>query len=75
MPTLKCVVIHYEVALGFQLTCQEREDLVAFLEALQALRGTVYAKPLFFTVSEHISLPEYFLCDVIRQGSTDGSYK
>jgi cytochrome c peroxidase len=33
-PTLKDVVIHYEVARGFQYTQQEREDLVAFLEAL-----------------------------------------
>jgi cytochrome c peroxidase len=33
-PTLKDVVIHYEVALGFVFTRQEREDLVAFLEAL-----------------------------------------
>ena len=33
-PTLKDVVIHYEVALGFQFTKQERDDLVAFLEAL-----------------------------------------
>ena len=28
------VVVHYEVALGFVFTPQEREDLVAFLEAL-----------------------------------------
>lgn len=27
-------VPHYEVALGFEYTKQEREDLVAFLEAL-----------------------------------------
>jgi cytochrome c peroxidase len=33
-PTLKDVVMHYEVARGFQYTSQEREDLVAFLEAL-----------------------------------------
>lgn len=33
-PTLKDVVIHYEKALGFKFTAQEREDLVAFLEAL-----------------------------------------
>jgi cytochrome c peroxidase len=33
-PTLKDAVIHYEVALGFVFTRQEREDLVAFLEAL-----------------------------------------
>jgi cytochrome c peroxidase len=33
-PTLKDVVIHYEVARGFQFTPQEREDLVAFMEAL-----------------------------------------
>jgi cytochrome c peroxidase len=33
-PTLKDVVIHYEVARGFQFTRQEREDLVAFLGAL-----------------------------------------
>jgi cytochrome c peroxidase len=33
-PTLEDVVIHYEVALGFAFTRQEREDLVAFLEAL-----------------------------------------
>lgn len=32
--TLKDVVRHYEVALGFKFTPQEREDLVAFLEAL-----------------------------------------
>lgn len=33
-PTLNAVVIHYEKALGFRFTPQEREDLVAFLEAL-----------------------------------------
>jgi hypothetical protein len=33
-PTLRDTVIHYEVARGFQFTPQEREDLVAFLEAL-----------------------------------------
>jgi cytochrome c peroxidase len=33
-PTLNDVVKHYEVALGFKFTKQEREDLVAFLEAL-----------------------------------------
>jgi hypothetical protein len=33
-PTLKDVVIHYEVALGFVFTAKEREDLVAFMEAL-----------------------------------------
>jgi len=33
-PTLKDVVLHYEVALGFQFTPQERDDLVAFMEAL-----------------------------------------
>lgn len=32
--TLKDVVIHYEVELGFVYTAQEREDLVTFLEAL-----------------------------------------
>lgn len=32
--TLKDVVTHYEVALGFQFTAQERDDMVAFLEAL-----------------------------------------
>jgi cytochrome c peroxidase len=32
--TLEDVVIHYEVALNFQFTQQERTDLVAFLEAL-----------------------------------------
>jgi cytochrome c peroxidase len=32
--TLEDVVIHYEKALGFVFTKQEREDLVAFLEAL-----------------------------------------
>ena len=32
--TLNEVVIHYEVARGFQYTQQEREDLVAFLQAL-----------------------------------------
>ena len=33
-PTLKDVVRHYEAALGFVFTAQERDDLVAFLEAL-----------------------------------------
>jgi cytochrome c peroxidase len=33
-PTLKDVVLHYEVALGFRFTPQERDDLVAFMEAL-----------------------------------------
>lgn len=32
--TLKEVVLHYERALGFQFTAQEREDLVAFMQAL-----------------------------------------
>jgi hypothetical protein len=32
--TLKDVVLHYEAALGFQFTAQEREDLVAFMQAL-----------------------------------------
>jgi cytochrome c peroxidase len=32
--TLKDVVLHYEVALGFKFTPQERDDLVAFMEAL-----------------------------------------
>jgi cytochrome c peroxidase len=32
--TLEDVVVHYEVALGFIYTEQEREDLVAFMEAL-----------------------------------------
>jgi cytochrome c peroxidase len=32
--TLKDVVLHYEQALGFVFTPQERDDLVAFLEAL-----------------------------------------
>jgi cytochrome c peroxidase len=32
--TLKDVVLHYEQALGFVFTPQEREDLVAFMEAL-----------------------------------------
>jgi hypothetical protein len=32
--TLKDVVLHYESALGFQFTAQEREDLVAFMQAL-----------------------------------------
>jgi hypothetical protein len=32
--TLEDVVVHYEVALGFVYTKQERADLVAFLEAL-----------------------------------------
>lgn len=31
--TLKDVAIHYEVELGFVYTREEREDLVAFLEA------------------------------------------
>jgi hypothetical protein len=33
-PTLNDVVLHYEAALGFKFTRQERADLVAFLEAL-----------------------------------------
>jgi len=33
-PTLQDVVLHYEAALGFMFTDQERNDLVAFLEAL-----------------------------------------
>lgn len=33
-PTLTDAVRHYETALGFAFTDQEREDLVAFLEAL-----------------------------------------
>jgi hypothetical protein len=33
-PTLDDVVIHYEVALGFAFTEQERADLVAFMQAL-----------------------------------------
>jgi cytochrome c peroxidase len=33
-PTLKDVVLHYEQALGFVYTPAERDDLVAFLEAL-----------------------------------------
>jgi cytochrome c peroxidase len=32
--TLEDVVTHYEVALGFVFTAQEKEDLVAFLKAL-----------------------------------------
>jgi cytochrome c peroxidase len=32
--TLKDVVVHYEVALGFVYTANQRADLVAFLEAL-----------------------------------------
>jgi cytochrome c peroxidase len=32
--TLKDVVIHYEVALGFVFTPEEEDDLVAFMEAL-----------------------------------------
>lgn len=32
--TLEEVVIHYEVALGFVFTPQERQDLVAFMQAL-----------------------------------------
>jgi cytochrome c peroxidase len=32
--TLKDVVLHYERALGFVFTPQERDDLAAFLEAL-----------------------------------------
>jgi cytochrome c peroxidase len=32
--TLKDVVLHYETALGFEFTPQERADLVAFMEAL-----------------------------------------
>jgi hypothetical protein len=31
---LKDVVRHYEAALGFVFSPQERDDLVAFLEAL-----------------------------------------
>jgi cytochrome c peroxidase len=33
-PTLRDVVLHYETALGFQFTPEQRDDLVAFLEAL-----------------------------------------
>jgi cytochrome c peroxidase len=33
-PTLDDVVLHYQSALGFVFTTEEREDLVAFLEAL-----------------------------------------
>jgi hypothetical protein len=33
-PTLRDVVLHYEAALGFKFTPDERDDLVAFLEAL-----------------------------------------
>ena len=33
-PTLNDVVLHYERELGFVFTPVEREDLVAFLEAL-----------------------------------------
>jgi cytochrome c peroxidase len=33
-PTVRDVVLHYEAALGFRFTPQERDDLVAFLEAL-----------------------------------------
>jgi cytochrome c peroxidase len=33
-PTLRDVVLHYETTLGFVFTAQERDDLVAFLEAL-----------------------------------------
>jgi cytochrome c peroxidase len=33
-PTLKDVVRHYEAALDFEFTREERDDLVAFLEAL-----------------------------------------
>jgi cytochrome c peroxidase len=33
-PTLKDVVLHYEQALNFGYTAQERDDLVAFMEAL-----------------------------------------
>lgn len=33
-PTLHDVVVHYERALGFRFTPQERADLVAFMEAL-----------------------------------------
>jgi cytochrome c peroxidase len=33
-PTLQDVVLHYEATLGFVFTAQERDDLVAFLEAL-----------------------------------------
>lgn len=32
--SLRDVVTHYEVALGFEFTAQERQDLVAFMEAL-----------------------------------------
>jgi cytochrome c peroxidase len=32
--SLRDVVIHYEIALGFKFTEQERQDLVAFMEAL-----------------------------------------
>jgi cytochrome c peroxidase len=32
--TLDEVVLHYEAALGFVFTAQERADLVAFLRAL-----------------------------------------
>lgn len=32
--TLKDVVVHYEVALGFVYTSEEEDDLVAFMEAL-----------------------------------------
>jgi len=32
--SLRDVVTHYEVALGFEFTEQERQDLVAFMEAL-----------------------------------------
>jgi hypothetical protein len=33
-PTLEAVVLHYEQALGFVYTDEERDDLVAFMEAL-----------------------------------------
>ena len=33
-PTLQDVVLHYEATLGFVFTAEERNDLVAFLEAL-----------------------------------------
>jgi cytochrome c peroxidase len=33
-PTLRDVVLHYEAVLGFVYTPEERDDLVAFLEAL-----------------------------------------
>jgi cytochrome c peroxidase len=33
-PTLQDVVRHYELELGFKFSDEEREDLIAFLEAL-----------------------------------------